>query len=1184
MSHPLYWSSKTHFYPIGNTPPVCLTQDLSPEQSADILLLGCGDPRHILFTLYADLTVSSTRNVVLLTLLADNESVDRVWDIFYHFQIDDSALSTLVRHCQHLVTVSSSPAAWQASSYGSFLKFLDARTLHELRRHWILYAAFPKLSKSTLNKFWEQKNQIISSKLKSRDVVTIASLLASRSAGPLFQKALVPVSKELINYWKTGTMDHRPEDVKKANHLNPMFVYSLSGEMLNIHHGTFPHGFHLAPTFTPIASKGVVFTRMQQFKTYVQAFQDSRRENAVSMWLYAGDALAFCHALRRRSRSGLLATTIPITPWRAAQINFDQITSSHSPPTEFDVIDTSNLTDHLGVLNILIATQPLLKSQPVSQSVLYTESLILSGETITNSLHSRLKTDISTIGLLLGLVPRPYLSRFTTQSHTHELMILPEIHGNYRERIAWVHPASNDANFKDNGQRITFSAKDLANVLADIFRNMFPRNKLFWRQLFSKSSPVAQREENLPQYHHRSFAMLFELLQNRVTVHDADWILVAHLFLELAHKRNWFSKRIELQELALHLFRLATQSNRALKPHMQKNQSLTEFYVNVLQSFISGQSASCIVLTVPRNNLRYMLENPGLFGSVMLQCKMVYHGYFSTYTSIHAAWGRCVTSKNPVSVTIQEDPAGKDGTSGLVVTFWVASNILEHKDATVILSFKPTPIALVSLSPILGAGLEVFSVKVHTSRHVQVLPYRPSVVGQPRQTWFSQFEHPVALSPAASEVLIRGAVTSGWKTPSQITSLVATADAKLSGTVANLKQDTHMAQVHQVTPCTMDVSIRGQQYRVSYPYPVQGNSYQLRQKGSKWEMSVPIAEPLRFSGYNLEWFPLLRNIHYINLDRMPIINTSDPRTLGWLPTHIDMQLSAQERAWTDATTGHSKVQNCSRLTGLPCLDSSVSKTDTLPPLIEVKQSISKIVLGYSGLSGPPKRLFWLKGASSDPYACILLRYLRLDLTSSTVVLDSAAIWLSNNKMARLRADHMNLAGDHDVIITTSTEASAWRSLLLAFAERCRTWTHHPECGCLSRKTPSVEVGSIESKTDPFCECGKGLGLGPSLQKVPEQKEILAHSTRIAISPLFSVPYLGKILDSKQARSLLDVQNKEFLGTLLAQKRGYSTVSQRVDSSPSHHYALRFPRMNDHMPRPPFGCFSRMRLHRLGFLM
>lgn len=44
----------TFFYPIGNTPAACLTQCLPREKPADILLLGAGDVRNILFTAYSD--------------------------------------------------------------------------------------------------------------------------------------------------------------------------------------------------------------------------------------------------------------------------------------------------------------------------------------------------------------------------------------------------------------------------------------------------------------------------------------------------------------------------------------------------------------------------------------------------------------------------------------------------------------------------------------------------------------------------------------------------------------------------------------------------------------------------------------------------------------------------------------------------------------------------------------------------------------------------------------------------------------------------------------------------------------------------------------------------------------------------------------------------------------------------
>lgn len=47
-----YPSQNVPFYPIGNTSAVLLTETLTPEEPADLLLLGCGDPRNILFTVY----------------------------------------------------------------------------------------------------------------------------------------------------------------------------------------------------------------------------------------------------------------------------------------------------------------------------------------------------------------------------------------------------------------------------------------------------------------------------------------------------------------------------------------------------------------------------------------------------------------------------------------------------------------------------------------------------------------------------------------------------------------------------------------------------------------------------------------------------------------------------------------------------------------------------------------------------------------------------------------------------------------------------------------------------------------------------------------------------------------------------------------------------------------------------
>lgn len=55
MPVPVRLLTTKFFYATGNTPAVCLTHSLPPDQDVSLLLLGCGDVRNVLFTAYADL-------------------------------------------------------------------------------------------------------------------------------------------------------------------------------------------------------------------------------------------------------------------------------------------------------------------------------------------------------------------------------------------------------------------------------------------------------------------------------------------------------------------------------------------------------------------------------------------------------------------------------------------------------------------------------------------------------------------------------------------------------------------------------------------------------------------------------------------------------------------------------------------------------------------------------------------------------------------------------------------------------------------------------------------------------------------------------------------------------------------------------------------------------------------------
>ncbi|KIJ65876.1 hypothetical protein HYDPIDRAFT_151538 [Hydnomerulius pinastri MD-312] len=160
MSHLLFLAGKNIFYSIGNTSAVCLTENLPPEQKAEILLLARGDPRNILYTVYTNESDSTTdpqklditccdievavlaRNAILFTLLADDGAQDRlrsIWNIFYHLMLDETSLLLLLAQCRKLVELAKGAESWRAGPYGHFLTVCDAATLAELRRFWNLY-------------------------------------------------------------------------------------------------------------------------------------------------------------------------------------------------------------------------------------------------------------------------------------------------------------------------------------------------------------------------------------------------------------------------------------------------------------------------------------------------------------------------------------------------------------------------------------------------------------------------------------------------------------------------------------------------------------------------------------------------------------------------------------------------------------------------------------------------------------------------------------------------------------------------------------------------------------------------------------------------------------------------------------------------------------------------------------
>ncbi|CAE6498967.1 unnamed protein product [Rhizoctonia solani] len=1120
MSHPPFWLTKQFFYPIGNTAAISLTQDLSPEQSeADILLLGCGDPRNILFTLYSDLVVGQgarniditccdiepavlARNILLFSLLDQNENIDRVWDIFYHFKVDDRSSKIITQQSQILFEHAENIESWRGSRFGSFLKMSDTRTLAELRRHWKSYADFHHLPSA-------RKNQLAKEQVQLSKSVAAKGYVASpsRSAGMLWPQAVTPVADLFRKYWETGTTFSLASDIKSATNLNPTFVYSLSGEGFNPHYGTFPAGFHLISAFAPIKSDPAgpapstgsvaISTSKQQFAAWCRAFREARKAESITIRFFTGDALLFSRALQQFKTTGNPSTDIFVSAYRAAQINFDGVDTGDSVATTFDVIDTSNLTDHLGLFNLLLVTHALLKEAPQSQAILYTETLLPSGKDATKSFLERIFTDVPTISMLFGIAPRPYVSNFTTHSNTHEL-IFSERLGQFHERVAWSDPSRGDSLSPGyNAKTISFEGDALARILYKIYDNMFANENVMSMMSSLSTTPTGLRALGEVHFHRETVGLLFQAVKRRVHLHSEDWKRVVMGFLQMCLSGG--GRMIEsncYQDLCLqlHLYGVFTvdplQPDWTTDPENRFSPRSTLF-----SSWPSLPPVVCVVLTVPRQRLSIFLEKPEEIGSPTLQGGLWVSGtHDNTYAAINLAWGKCITSAGSDRVVIEEDPRGQRGQSDLIVNFWASTRLVEIAGTNVSLRVKSTPLLSSMFVRKLGISLDVFGANVMDKKHVRVLTYRPALASESSRTPPPGPAHP----PTKHSDKLCHAIAS---TPQsgRVDSLSIRFDINAKKEQESLQSGASVS-ASQVSACTMELKIGTQSHLLSYPYPIHGKNSKLRiaRKSFYVEVVVPVSMPNDYSGYFLNPSPIINpgayttwNIHHVHLDRLPTLDVKNPDKVDWLNALTALQLSEEEKA----------IRN----------GDEVQKHAAINALINVKDSIHAITMNFSGLQGYRTRTIGLcEKDQGGVYVLLLIGGIKLDPASSTIVFDTAIVPLSNERMPALMPGIQKIQNTGTLvrISTVGHEVGAWKKLIPAFVERCRDWNHLPKCEYKSQGR--VPLSTVYDE-NPICTCGQGIGFTSPEWKAPEWKDLLPFATRAAICPIFSVSYIERVV-------------------------------------------------------------------------
>ncbi|KAF8885785.1 hypothetical protein BD779DRAFT_1673505 [Infundibulicybe gibba] len=675
MSCPVLWPKKVFSYPIGKTPPMCLTETLPPEQRADILLLGCGDLKNVLYTTFCDLGADRqidvtccdadptilARNVFIYTLLLDgnlDSLLSTIWDVFYHFYIDDESLALVSSHCRRLLDSSSALDSWHASKYGRFLRFCTHHTLMELQRHWKGYLETANASPAEKENLFD----LFTAGMRDPRAKERFYGLVLRAAGPL-RPGIEAAGQDLYQYFRTnGVTTSNAAVSSKYLHANPLFAYSLVGKGFAMHHGTEPvSSFHL---MTPLASNSTSGpTKIQdladfarsEFSTWCRAFADHIANRKIIIRLFAGDALSFAHALHYYSKTGDPETHVYTSSWGNSLIKLyrEDYSDTGSAPSSFNVIDTSNLSDRLGMLNLLTACLPLLQ---VSASATLQTSTTLhpSLQDASSTSPDPLRGDFAALSSLFGITSITHISEFVTSFSGSDFVSGAQPY----ERISWkwTEFIGSTVNCARYHVTLEFDAKQLAVFLYNTHQRMFTEE--------NSDQPDAVKI----LYTRTSFSFLLVAVMTRTRQIWSD--VLSHLVSLIGSGQQPFSmSTYRYQDFCcqLHIQNMYSVKNIRSPPLLGSQTDLSLF-----KKYPAIPPLTCIVLRIPRKKINFIEKMH--IGTSILYCQVEGPGCLDTFTSIRPTLGDINVTDGVIAVN--DDPQGWSGNSPLVVSFWVPSWIL----------------------------------------------------------------------------------------------------------------------------------------------------------------------------------------------------------------------------------------------------------------------------------------------------------------------------------------------------------------------------------------------------------------------------------------------------------------------------------------------------------------------------
>ncbi|KAK0839090.1 hypothetical protein LTS02_017590 [Friedmanniomyces endolithicus] len=308
------------------------------------------------------------------------------------------------------------------------------------------------------------------------------------------------------------------------------------------------------------------------------------------------------------------------------------------------------MSDHVGFLNLMPATVPLLGTKPTS--VLYVETLLRSSNKTSDYLPTILHADIATFCLIAGVAPTIYLTGSTSENFASEAVLGHSKRdtgtmSQSRFRVAWQRPWTGDpsaiAQIDITSPTIAIDPGDMARVFFQWYLQIFSEFEDTTNQLFVHFRRVVNPlSRDLGHYTRMTIVSLIGLAQKSIC---CDWRSFTEALIDHIQRDQTL---IELCTL-LHLYGMHTASMLDKTPFAAAQGFASAIAcpaVSSIERYPTLPNVVAVALVIPRDSLRIFdpinidrFGTPGLHIVLrtMLRARSLLHSV-EIFSRGHAFW------------------------------------------------------------------------------------------------------------------------------------------------------------------------------------------------------------------------------------------------------------------------------------------------------------------------------------------------------------------------------------------------------------------------------------------------------------------------------------------------------------------------------------------------------------------